>query len=472
MRVDVKHYWPWIIVFGCFLIMNVLYLHRVPGLLGDEGSEGENVYELLQADHLTVLGERSYIGPWIDYVRVPFMGIFGYTTLGVRIPILLFSLVTFLLAAAVLRRVFDDHVALLAVTFLVFSPAYIAYQRLGWVITLFPFFVFLILWLGLRDRKHMPLLAGVAAGVGLSTHIMFFPSLLASSVLLLPTIIRRGWRQVLSWWPAVIGFFAGFGMQLVVLMLMKEDQGDVDAATSLFAERVNDVITALPLYLSGSGFVAAYTGTPFSFVVIWWIVALIFGLAAAAFLLPKKKMVVTWLWIGLVVQLVTLLYMIDRYTLRYFLVPTLWLWMLAGIGLAALFTKLPRQVSSISAVVVAVGLSTWMILKLFVPFLATGGSTAEFSLGNRVDNGAAHVAIEPLVDCIAQKGPVFSESIHIWNRLQYLSHSDDRIEIVSEEDKTDAKYLISYRLSKDTGLARDGEICPDLVHFRVVERIK
>ncbi|MDP3997081.1 MAG: hypothetical protein U1C49_02485 [Candidatus Andersenbacteria bacterium] len=53
----------WLVVMlGLFVVVNSLYLGSVPGLMGDEGSEGENVYEILHAESLiTVQGERSYI---------------------------------------------------------------------------------------------------------------------------------------------------------------------------------------------------------------------------------------------------------------------------------------------------------------------------------------------------------------------------------------------------------------------------
>ena len=71
-----------IVLFALFVAANTVYLQRVPGLFGDEGSEGENVYQLLRTGGITVVGERSYIGPLVDYVRVPFVLIFGYSEIG------------------------------------------------------------------------------------------------------------------------------------------------------------------------------------------------------------------------------------------------------------------------------------------------------------------------------------------------------------------------------------------------------
>lgn len=458
---------PWIILFCLFLLTQVLYLHRVPGLLGDEGSEGENVYQLLQADRITVVGERSYISPWIDYVRVPFIAVFGYTTLGIRIPTLLASVLFFLLAAAVLRRMFANEAALWGVSLLTFSPMYMAYQRLGWAITLLPLFAVLTMWLA---QKRWSLLTGLAAGVGLATHIMFLPTLVALAAMALLHYLKEKFRNLISWWPSVIGFWAGFGMQFVVLQLRREDQGDPGAVAQLFSERLSGLPGLLPLIVSGSSYVAAYTGQAFSTPVMWVVAILIVALALAAFLLPRKKLTVLGLWVGLVVQVLVLLYVIDRYTLRYFVVPTLWLWMLAGLGISALVAKVPSKVVQWSAVAVAGGLSMWMMAVLFIPFLRTGGSTADVNLSNRSESAAALVDTRPLFACLAGKGPVFSENVHILNRLTYLARSNEQLKVLPEEEKNQAEYMVHYRLEKDKKASQDGEVCPGLEHFRVMPR--
>lgn len=459
--------WPWIILFCLFLLTQMLYLHRVPGLLGDEGSEGENVYQLLQSDHITVVGERSYIGPWIDYVRVPFIAVFGYTTLGIRIPTLIVSIFLFILSAAVLRRAFHEEAALWGTALLTFSPIYISYQRLGWAITLLPLVALLIVWLALRQRK---LLAGLAAGAGLATHIMFLPTLVAVIAIGLLYQAKQKFRNFFSWWPSVVGFWAGFGMQFAVLLLLKEDQGDPGAVGQLFSERLAGLKGLLPLLVSGSSYVAAYTGEGFSSWLMWTVAILILVLALSAFLLPRKKLMVLALWIGLIIQVLVLLYMIDRYTLRYFVAPTLWLWILAGLGITALMRKVPMQVIRWGAVTAAVGLFVWIWVVLFVPFLRTGGSTGDAFLSNRSESAVALVDVRPLVTCLEGKGTVFSENVHILNRLTYLAHSNERLKVLPEEEKNQAEYIVHYRLEKDKKAPRDGEACPGLEHFRVVSR--
>jgi 4-amino-4-deoxy-L-arabinose transferase-like glycosyltransferase len=122
------------------------YLHRVPGLLGDEASEGENVYLLFDAKQFLITGERSYIGPFLDYLRIPFVLLLGYSALSLRLLVLLFSGATFWLAIVVFRRLWGRDVGLIAAVAMLFSPVYLTYGRLGWAITLFPFFALLTLY--------------------------------------------------------------------------------------------------------------------------------------------------------------------------------------------------------------------------------------------------------------------------------------------------------------------------------------
>ena len=141
-RVDL----PLWMLFLLFAIVFGSHLTTLPALMGDEGSEGENVYQLLQADSITFMGERSYIGVLIDYVRVPFVWVFGYTTWALRLPMYGFMLATFWLAAYVLNKWLPPEAVPFALVGIFFSPIFLTHQRLAWAVTLFPWFVFLILY--------------------------------------------------------------------------------------------------------------------------------------------------------------------------------------------------------------------------------------------------------------------------------------------------------------------------------------
>lgn len=469
-------------LFGLFAVVNIAFLHRVPGLLGDEASEGENVYELLARETYTVVGERSYIGPVIDYIRIPFIAAFGYTTLGVRIPIFIFSIATFWLAWGVLKNHFGDVPALFALAFFAFSPMYILYQRLGWAITLFPFFAFLALRLAQTRWQQKWLWVGLAAGLGLSNHILFLPTI---SALIIGMVIFTVLNQIFfsgntqhaqfvfkSFCKAtlftLVGFWAGFGMQFTVLQLHQDDQGDPEATTQLFPKRFSDFITAAPLYISGSSFAAQYTGREFSSQEIYIVMSILAVLLIFAGLLQWRS-IWFWSWVGaLVTYAVVMLYVIDRFNLRYFIVFALGVWGIAGLGLGSAvqryFWSHSRTLSAAMLLVPVFLLTGWIAAGVVVPFLRTGGIVAEFSLGNRTNNAAAFVAIDPLVECLLGKGPVYSEDIHIWNRLQYLSHEYSDLIVLPEGKKDEARILVEYR---NPELSRLVGVCQELLHFEV-----
>lgn len=457
---------PLLLIFALFLFANTIYLHRVPGLLGDEGSEGQNVHELLTSDELPIRGERSYIGAALDYVRVPFVGLFGYSTLALRLPMLLASAAFFWLAASVLTRLFGEFTAPFALAAMTFSPAYLAYQRLGWAITLLPLFGMLTLYLLWYRSPRSPLLTGLAAGVGVSTHILFLPTLPA---LLFAWVVlqARRLKEAISWWPALVGFWAGFGMQFAILRTFLDDQGDPAAVAALFSDRLRDLPAVLPLVLSGSAFVAQYTGAAFSATTIKSVSVAIIALAVAALLFGRRRMS-AWAWAaGLTVHLLSLTYIIKYFSLRYFVVSVLGMWALAGAGIGCLLELLlkrtPRALSAapVFLALLLTGFTGWTLL---LPYLRSGGSTGTFSLGNRTDEAAALVDLRPLLACVGSSGPVFSESIHIRNRFEYLEHG--REDVTLAQSAADARWIITYRTAET--LRRADEKCPDLRHFRVV----
>ncbi len=473
-----------IALFIFFLIAHAAWLHRVPGLIGDEASEGENVYQILQSHTLVLQGERSYIGPLIDYLRVPFIFVFGYTALGLRAAVLVFALATYWLAAVVLRKMFGDWPSLFGLVGLFFSPVYLTQQRLGWAITLIPFFALLILYISQSHGRNKWLLAGLAAGVGLSNHILFLPTLAgiaaASSVYGIDFFLKqlmsrkREVGRALSLWPLIVGFWAGFSLQFIVLMLFKEDQGDLTAVAKMLGQRLHDFWPALPVYLSGSSYVASFTGIEFSPVLISLLTGIIILLLLVGTIINWRSIIWWAWWLGLAVQVAVLLYMIDRFSLRYFVIPALAMWLLAGVSLGSLLeTIFVKRVhlKFASAMVLAAVFAGWTANSTLIPFLRTGGSTAEFSLGNRTNSAADFVDVRPLVECLRGRGPVYSEDLHIWNRLQYLSHQYPDLVVMDEKSRGKAMWLVGYRKGNVDEVDAVA-VCRELQHFEVRDAAK
>lgn len=452
-----------IVLFVLFVAMQSAYLHRVPGLLGDEASEGENVYQLLTASKLSIIGERSYIGVLTDYVRVPFIALFNYSVLGVRIPMLVTSIAFFFLARAILIQYFGETTGTIALVFLIFSPIYLVYQRLGWAITLLPFLTLALVYALQSHWKYKWLISGLIAGIGLQTHLLFLPSLIALAIPL--TLIYR--PNIVRAWSFIIGFWAGFGLQFAILRLITEDQGDPSKTTQLFGERLHDLWSSLPIYVSGSSFVAQYIGLEFSSVSIGIICVVLTACIVTALLFVRKRATYA-IALFILFHTPVLLYMVDRYSLRYFVILCLSLWLLAGIGFGFLSEKIlqkyPRILSTIP-VVAALLLSIWMIVAVLEPFLKSGGSTDQFSLGNRTTSANAFVDDRALIACVRGKGAVYSEREPIQNILLYRSHRYSDLLVVDEDNKRDAMWLVSYQ--EPNNLKQTA--CPGAKNFAVTK---
>jgi uncharacterized membrane protein len=455
-----------------WIVLNLLWLGSMPGLLGDEGSEGQNVHELLTADHITVRGERSYIGPLIDYVRVPWVGVFGYTAFALRLPVVVLSVLAFMVAVPLCRELFGKEVAPYALVALFFSPMYLSYQRLGWAITLVPLLALFALWLFLRGGRHAALLGGLVLGLGLHNHILFLASAVAIVAVVSVQLIRQ--RQLLSYWPAAIGLVAGLNGQLYRLLTMSDDQGDIAQVVSTFGERLREVPYVLPYVISGSSFFANYTGRDFSRPWLYIISAGVLIVIGAGMFLAKKRLPYIALAAGLAIHTVVLIVMIDRFAPRYFVTLGIGIWCLAGAGLGEIMHRFtaqwPRHLH-VGPLLLALCLAGWWGAAVAYPFLTTGGSPDLFHIGKRSERAESFLDIRPLLACIEGAGPVATENVHIYNRLMYLSHQFREIMVISEyESKQNAQWVVQYRRLDEDDPPRTYERCPQLTHWRVVLR--
>ena len=456
--------WVWVL-FILFVAVNLAYLGSVPGLMGDEGSEGENSYQIQQAGRLVLIGERSYIGPLIDYLRIPFVLIFGYDALALRVVMFIFSVILFWLAVGLAGKAGDDHGGMIAVAAGLFSPAYILYQRLGWAIV------------ATRGRFKW-WWVGIVGGLGLSNHILFTGAAAGIAVgVVVMGVARIKERKikakefVLGAIMVLVGGTFGFGSQALVLMNMKEDQGDLTMVASAAEERWKALPQLMPMVVSGSSYIAAYTGAELKRRDTLLITGIVMILAGIAWLMNWRKPL-TWAWVlGMGGQLIVLMFMIDRFTLRYFVPLVLSLWAMAGWGWWSIVRSWleDRQWSYRMAVVIAGLLTGWMVWQVGWVYRETGGSNNDFSIGNRTNKATDLVQTKELENCVTGAGTVYADDIHIRNRLIYLSRGNRGFDVASEEDPSQADYLVSYRMIQE-GTCNDLEVpqgCRGLKFFCV-----
>lgn len=267
---------------------------------------------------------------------------------------------------------------------------------------------------------------------------------------------------------SLIGFLAGFGTQLAVLLTMREDQGDPGQVVELFSERFRQLGEALPAFVSGSVFSAFYTGEVFAPAVTLGITVALVALTLIPLFFSSQKPAVFWWVLGIIIQLLVLVVIVDRFAARYFVMTALSVWGLAGLGLYVVLEKmhLRSPVLSTLPVFIAILLTATLTAPAFLNFIEHGGSTNDVVISSvRREPAAAFVDVRPLFDCLASRGPVHAENIHIYNRLLYISHSRPEIEVTQHRDQ--AKITVDYRTSATK--PNDNELCPQLTHFQVLE---
>jgi len=469
----VKHIFL-LIIFSIFLFANSLYINRVPGLMGDEGDEGQNISELLTNKKPPLVGERSYIGAWIDYIRMPFVFTLGHNALSLRLVTLIFSLALFWFTYKVLTRLFGEISGLMGLVAVAFSPIYFAEQRMAWAITLLPFFVILTIYFYQQKKKWSALLAGFAAGLGANTHILFIAILAGLVIAVIPIAVFKITKKfsrkylkrvILSVFLAIVGFWAAFGVQYANLVIYKSDQGNAQKNAQFFTNRLIELPRLAPRFLSGSVYVAHYTSHLFTnnFNTGVWI-SLTALIIAGIIFNRKRTAIILWV-LGTAVYLLALLYMIEYYALRYFVVVSLSIWLLAGVGLGSILDRYKlRKIGYLLVITIGLFLVLFNFQTILIPFMKTGGSTDNFQIiGERYENASGLVDLNPLISCIANRDNVFSNNINIRNRLYFLAEGNKSIKIATE--KYGVQWLIRYRMPNDK--ISSNEACPDLLHFSV-----
>lgn len=452
-----------------FLFVQFDHLSSLPGLVGDEGYEGLSVIDHIQDTKLFIIGRESYVAFWSDYARLPFVLWLGENALAMRVPLVIANCISFWLAYYVFRKIFDQHLVFFVMTGCFFSPPYILYQRISWPINFLPLFAFLLLFVLTINFRTKPIISGLIAGLGVSTHVTFVAPLIG---------IFGGYalakfqniRKTLTWWPLIPGFFAGFGLQMAMMWQMSVESARV-GHISLIIERLEILYPTLFNYFSGITYFGEYNGDyshDIARIIIFLLLIFIF---CALYLKPYRKIALFW-FIGIAFSITITTIMVSYFRIRYFHVTTLAVWSLAGLGLGkVLINTFKSKIILVPVALIVAGLLfIWIDLAVFVPYAKTGGTTLNFQdSGDSWDKSGHFANIQPLVNCIRKIGPVYSAEPKISNRLKFLREADQRIKVADQRKK--AKWFIDYRdpraLDEPTKI-RAGEICPSVRNFIVI----
>jgi 4-amino-4-deoxy-L-arabinose transferase-like glycosyltransferase len=168
-----------------------------PSLYWDEVSQGYNAYSILKTgrdehgEFLPIARFKAfgdYKAPVYIYLDVPFVGIFGKTTLGVRFPSALFGSLTALLTYLLVNELFYKNenrkkLALWSAFFLAISPWHIQLSRAAYeanVATFFTVFGVYLFLLAKRTKPKFFILSAISFVLGFyafNAHRVFIPLL-------------------------------------------------------------------------------------------------------------------------------------------------------------------------------------------------------------------------------------------------------------------------------------------------------
>lgn len=457
------------LLFLFFTFVQTRHLTTVPGLVGDEGYEGLSIVDHLRDTKPFIIGRESYVAFWSDYARLPFVAWFGETTLAMRLPMVIASCATFWLAYFFLRRVVNIQQTFFILASCFFSPPFILYQRISWPINFLPFFAFLFLFIITCDFRNKTVIAGLIAGLGVSTHVTFAAPLIGI-VGAYALGQRKQFKNILAWWPAIIGFIAGFGLQVAIMWQMSVESARVGHISLIF-ERISILYPTLFNYFSGITYFGEYVGDYSHNVARLIVFLLLFFVLCALVLKPQRKTALYFL-IAIFISTTATVFMVSYFRTRYFHVTTLGVCALAGLGFSKLFSLITtkKRILIPCAFILAGALSFWTFYAVFTSYLKTGGTTKNFQdSGNSWDKSGHFADIQPLADCIKKIGIVYAQEPKISNRLKFLREMDHHIRITDQ--RINAPWFIDYRdpnkLDEPSEI-RPGEACPTVRNFIVI----
>ncbi len=227
----------WAGLLGCLALYLALAMPQLdlPGLHNDEAVEGGlQAGQILDGQPITtfrgaglnIAGRtwpvmvQDYIGAFNVYLPVPFLAIFGHTTVALRLYTVLLGGLTLGLAYGFARAVLDLRAALATGLLMAVSPSFVFWQREGVFVTSITAAIAIgMIWAALSWLRTQKLrwvfLAGLLAGAGLYAKLLFLWVIVgaagagAMAALLnaategggirgLVTALRRRWRHGLA----------------------------------------------------------------------------------------------------------------------------------------------------------------------------------------------------------------------------------------------------------------------------------
>lgn len=207
-KIKNKEIFFFLTIFFIALLLRVWKFNQIPpSLFGDEVDTGYQAYSILKTGrdyfgnllpvHFQSLGDWRM--PLYIYLTVPSLAIFGVTDFAVRLPSLIFNLLSILVIWLLLRKITQEKIALLATFLLAISPWHIHFSLLGLEVGLMNLLLLLGFYFFLSDSFT---LAAISWGFSLysySTTKLFVPLLMTGLLIVYwSKIFNR--KRILDFW--------------------------------------------------------------------------------------------------------------------------------------------------------------------------------------------------------------------------------------------------------------------------------
>lgn len=148
-----KNYYV-IIAITFILIASFLRLYNLGGFitfLGDQGRDASIVRNIITFKHFPAIGAPSsvgqiYLGPFYYYLIAPWLLIFNFNPVGLGYGVALMSIAGIVASYWIIRREFNDIIAITFLSIITFSFTLVNLSRFSWNPNLLPIFSFLTLY--------------------------------------------------------------------------------------------------------------------------------------------------------------------------------------------------------------------------------------------------------------------------------------------------------------------------------------
>ncbi|MBI1969465.1 glycosyltransferase family 39 protein [Candidatus Woesearchaeota archaeon] len=396
----------WILI-GILLLAGFLRLYALetlPGLHADEAWFGLRAMEITEGV-LPFNGMNRYTGPLFAYLAaLPFL-FFHPSIFWLRFVPALFGILTVVLSYLLLKP-YNRQGALLSSLLFAILPWSIIHNRTAWEVSLFPFFLILLLYL--YDRKKYPFLQGLLLGFLTYTHILFaiVPLFLIAHIL---------WKQKQQCIAKsnrtyngllLLGILVGYAPRIILGLSFPEGKGP-----GLLVEFIPRFIAAVPVFFSqfnGAVLFLRATGEIASWVIPLNAILLLlaFSLFAWRWWKGKTGSFENMLAAFFLASFVFIFIFVSRISLRYFIIPNTFATLLLACNMAALPSMVPKQHSKyilqgLCILFLLVNLPIFW-LNYFDAFQKTGGKFTIFQLGKDTESSAHFARSDLLYDCITE----------------------------------------------------------------------